>query len=361
MSSKKVFFLFLIVFFLSLNEFYHEQFGRFFDYFALIFIVPLLFRKKFNLKDFSLFSFFAPFIFIGFLNNQILPSLAVLSGVLVINLFYNCFARFTNEFIKVVEIVLIIHLFAFGVQIFLFYGFNLPFSIIDLFPSLQASRTYNSGLDIIRPGGLMMEPNSYAANIFMLSFISFKIRKKLSTVVKIALISVPFTTSLWGIALFLILIYLYSSFRFKLIVGLVLFLAFNYLIFFLGDSITYVRLLQILDDPMSDNSIVTRLGLNANRQGVDIFSLIFGHGINSTMFQDFGGGNGYSYMIYCFGILGTLTLLCWFYFSNGLRMLFLFLAFNFTFPYFSYLIFWLFMSSALSNLKFLFKDNLAYD
>jgi hypothetical protein len=361
MSKSRVILLFLIIFSLSLNEFYHEQYGRFFDYLALILIFPLIVIRNYKIKDLSLFFFFAPFIFFGLINNQILPSLAVLSGVIIIRLFYNEYTFLNIEFINVLEIVIAIHVAAFVIQIILFYVFKLPFSIIDLFPTLQASRTYNSGLDIIRPGGLMMEPNSYAANIFMLSFISYKLRKKLNTVVIIALISVPFTTSLWGIALFLILIYLYSSFRFKLVIGVLLFLALNYLIFFLEDSITYIRLLQILEDPMSDNSIVTRLGLNSDRQNIDILSLIFGHGINSTMFQDFGGGNGYSYMVYCFGIIGTLALLLWFYFSNGLKMLILFLLFNFTFPYFSYLIFWLFMSSALSNFNVVFKENFGND
>ena len=347
--------IFLALFSLSLNEFYHEKYGRILDYFAIILIIFYFFLNKNNrlvLKsDFSIFFFFIPFIFLGLINLKILPSLAVLLGVSIIVIFAKNVSRTYKDFIGIVDLVILLHISAFVIQIFFFYALKIPFSYIDFFPFLQQSRVYNEVLNLLRPGGFMMEPNSYSANIFMLCYINYKANKdKLTKIGKIALISVPFTTSLWGIAMILLLIFLRSKLIYKIIIVISLLISATIIYNILENSVAFERVIRIIEDPTSDNSIVTRLGLDREKT-VNIINLFFGNGINSTEFQSFLGGNGFSYTIFCFGILGTILLFSWFYLSNNYIIFILFLLFHLTFPYYSYLIFWFFLAFSLQNIR----------
>lgn len=347
--------VFLALFSLSLNEFYHETYGRILDYFAIILIIFYFFLNKKNrlisIADFSIFLFFIPFILWGFINVRILPSLAVLLGVSIISFFAKNVSRTCKDFISILDLVILLHILAFLVQIFFFYVLKIPFSYIDFFPFLQQSRVYNEVLNLLRPGGFMMEPNSYSANIFMLCFINYKVNKdKLTMIAKIALISVPFTTSLWGIAMILLLLFLRSKLIYKIFFVISLIISTTIIYNILENSVAFERVIRIIEDPTSDNSIVARLGLDTKKT-VNTINLIFGNGVNSTEFQSFLGGNGISYTIFCFGIFGTIILFSWFYLSNNYKILILFIFFHLTFPYYSYLIFWFFLSISLKNIK----------
>jgi len=354
MNRLNKFLFFLVLFSLSLNEFYHERIGRIFDYLSIILILVFFIinfkNVSFKKSEFSIYFFFLPFVIVGFMSFQFLPSLAVLFGITVIGLFFKFCVRIDKiEISKIVDIVLYIHVTALIIQMLAFYVFNIPFSYIDFFPGLQVSRTYNEGLNFLRPGGFMMEPNSYSANIFMMTFISYKIKGTLSDAARIALCTVPLTLSLWGIFVSIVILFLFVKPVYKIV--LIFFLALSLVFFFnyFNDTITLIRISRIIEDPSSDNSIVTRLGLDSNHK-LNPFNLIFGNGINSVDFQAFFGGNGFSYMFFCFGIFGTFFFLLWFYISNGLRFFILFLLFNITFPYFSYLIFWAFLAIAMKNI-----------
>jgi len=352
--------VFLIIFSLSLNEFYHESYGRILDYFAVVLICFYFLLKKSNrtiLKsDFSIFIFFIPFIISGFINFKILPSLAVLLGVSLITIFTKNAVRTCPKFINILDLVINLHVVAFLVQIFFFYILKIPFSYIDFFPSLQQSRVYNEVLNLLRPGGFMMEPNSYSANMLMLVFVSYKTNNnQLSKSAQIALITIPFTTSLWGIAFLLLLIFLRSKFIYKLFFILLFIVSASVIYNTLENSVAFERVIRIIEDPTSDNSIVTRLGLET-KKSVSAFNLIFGNGINSTDFQSFLGGNGISYTIYCFGILGTIFLFSWVYLSNGFKIFILFIFFHLTFPYYSYLIFWFFLATTLQNINMVYSN-----
>ena len=358
--------IFIILLSLTLNEFYSESYGRIFDYLAISLIILnfTIFHNKYNFKIsyISLFLFFSFFIVLGFFYQQFLASLAVFSGSFLIVIFARTlFVSNKIFFIKSIRLILIIHLIFYVIQIFLFYIININFSIIDYFPSLQPSRVFNEGLGILRPGGLMMEPNSYCANIFMLVFVLFKLEEKISTIAKIALLSVLFTTSIWGIIIFITILLLFSNYKYKIFLILLLVTVAIYIVNKIDDSVAIERLFRIIEDPYSDNSVVTRLGLESTKQN-NIINWIFGNGINSKDFQSFMGGNGFSYMLYCFGILGTFLLLLWYYISNGSKLFLLFLLFNFTFPYFSYLIFYLFLAFSLKDINYISYDskNLRY-
>lgn len=358
MSRINTLFVFLILFFLSLNEFYHESFGRILDYLSLLFIILFIFidksNKRFLKSDLSLLIFFSPHIILGFFNFKILPSLAVFFGVTLISFFTKNIMRSKINLGSVLDFVLLLHLIAFIVQIFAFYVLNIPFSYIDFFPFFQQSRVYNEGLNLLRPGGFMMEPNSYSANVFMLVFINYKINKRLSNYSKAALISVPFTTSLWGIGMISLLVFLNLTTKFKIIVTGMIASLLPFIYTFLSNSIAFERVLRIIEDPTSDNSIVTRLGLET-KTSVNFFNLFFGNGINSTDFQSFLGGNGFSYVIYCFGILGSILLLYWIFVSNNTKITILALFFHLTFPYYSYLIYWVFLTVLLKGIDFSFN------
>jgi hypothetical protein len=362
MSRLNTLIVFLILFFLSLNEFYHESFGRVLDYLSLIFIILFFLIDKSNRRfvksDLSFFVFFSPFIIVGLLNFKILPSLAVFFGVTLISFFTKNIMRSKVNLGLILDFVLLLHLIAFIIQIFAFYVLNKPFSYIDFFPFFQQSRVYNEGLNLLRPGGFMMEPNSYSANVFMLVFLNYKISNRLSNFSKVALISVPFTTSLWGIGMISLLGFLNLTTKYKILV-IGLFAALLPIILdFLGNSIAFERVLRIIEDPTSDNSIVTRLGLETN-SSVNFLNLFFGNGINSTDFQAFLGGNGISYVVYCFGILGSILLLCWIIVSNNIKITILVLFFHLTFPYYSYLIYWVFLTVILKGIDFsVNKDHL---
>ena len=353
--------VFLALFSLSLNEFYYEPYGRILDYFAIILIIFYFFlntkNRLVNKSDFSIFLFFSPFILWGFINVKILPSLAVLLGVSVIAIFAKNVSRTNKDVIRILDLIILLHILAFIVQIFFFYVLKIPFSFIDFFPFLQQSRVYNEGLNLLRPGGFMMEPNSYSANIFMLTFINYKLNKnKITPVSIIALISVPFTTSLWGIAMMILLVFLRFKIIYKFISIVILIISTTIIYNILDNSIAFERVIRIIEDPTSDNSIVTRLGLDSNYSS-NAINLFLGNGINSTEFQSFLGGNGISFIIFCFGIFGSFILFFWFYLSNNLKMLLLFIFFHITYPYYSYLIFWFFLSIALQNLSLRSSDN----
>lgn len=346
--------VFLVLFSLSLNEFYHETFGRILDYFAIILIIFYFFLNKKNRLiskgDFSIFLFFVPFIIWGFINVKILPSLAVLLGCSVIAIFAKNVSKTCSDLIYILDIVILLHISAFIAQIFFFYVLKIPFSYLDFFPNLQQSRVYNEGLNLLRPGGFMMEPNSYTANIFMLTFINYKLNKnKITHISLFALITVPFTTSLWGIGLLILLVFLSFKLIYKIISFGLIMISTTIIYQILDNSIAFERVIRILEDPTSDNSIVTRLGLDSSYKS-NVINIIFGNGINSTDFQSFLGGNGISYVIFCFGILGTIFLFYWFYLSNNFKMLVLFIFFHLTYPYYSYLIFWFFLSISLKNI-----------
>ena len=354
----------MILLSLTLNEFYSESIGRIFDYFAIILIILnfTISYNKYRLKKkyFSIFIYFSLFILLGLLSQQFLASLAVFSGAFFIVLFVRTSLDDQKlYFIKSIQIIISIHLFFFFVQIFLFYFLNLQFSIIDLIPGLQSSRVFNEGLGILRPGGLMMEPNSYCANIFMLTFVLYKLVKKIDLLSKIALSSVLLTTSIWGTIILVTVLFLFANFKNKILLTIIVIISSIYIINKIDDSIAIERLFRIIDDPYSDNSVVTRLGLESKKPN-NFINWIFGNGINSKGFQEFMGGNGFSYMLYCFGIIGTTIFLFWYYMSNGLNLLILFLLFNFTFPYFSYLIFYLFLSFSFKDVTYIFnqKNNL---
>jgi hypothetical protein len=321
--------IFTILLSLTLNEFYSEVYGRIFDYLAISLIILniTIFYKKYNFKKsyISIFLFFSFFIFLGFYFQQFLPSLAVFSGSFLIVVFARTLLVSDKIFfIKSVRFILIIHLVFYVIQIFLFYIFNINFSLIDYFPSLQSSRVFNEGLGILRPGGLMMEPNSYCANIFMLVFVLFKLEDKISTLAKIALLSVVFTTSIWGTIIFISILFLFSNYKYKIFLTLLFVTVAINIVNKIDDSVAIERLFRIIEDPYSDNSVVTRLGLESTKQN-NIINWLFGNGINSKDFQSFMGGNGFSYMLYCFGIFGTFLLLFWYYISNGFKFFLLFL------------------------------------
>ena len=138
MSKLNNVIVFLIIFSLSLNEFYHESYGRILDYFAIILIFIYFLLDKTNriiLKsDFSIFIFFIPFIIWGFINLKILPSLAVLLGVSLITFFAKNVKRNCNNIEKIVDLVIFLHITAFIIQIFFFYFLKIPLSYIDFFP-----------------------------------------------------------------------------------------------------------------------------------------------------------------------------------------------------------------------------------
>ncbi len=360
MSIVSKILIFIIILSLSLNEFYSESYGRIFDYLSIFFIIIYFIlnhnKNKFKKKYFSLFLFFLFFIVIGLFSQQFLASLAVFSGSLFIVIFSRTLVVSDKFlFIKSIRFVITIHLIFYVIQIILFYLFNIQFSIIDYFPGLQPSRVFNEGLGILRPGGLMMEPNSYCANIFMLVFVLYRLEKKLSDLSKIALISVLITTSIWGIIIFIAILFIFSNYKYKIFLfSLLLIIAF-FFIKYIDNSVAIERLFRIIEDPYSDNSVVTRLGLESTKQNNTI-NWIVGNGINSKNFQSFMGGNGFSYMFYCFGIFGTSLFLFWYFLSNGFKFFLLFLLFNFTFPYFSYLIFYLFLSFSLNDINYKLYD-----
>ena len=356
MNQFKKYLIFIILFSLTLNEFYSESYGRIFDYFALALIILnfISFNDyKFKSNYYSIFLFFSFFIFLGILSQQFLASLAVFSGSLLIVLFVRTTVVVDKLFFaKSIYYILLIHLIFFIIQVFLFYALSIRFSVIDFFPGLQSSRVFNEGLGIIRPGGLMMEPNSYCANIFMLVFVLFRLEGKLNKLSFFSLISVIFTTSIWGTIIFFAILFLFSNFKFKLFILLFLLVSIIYVLNYIEDSVALERIFRIIDDPYSDNSVVTRLGLESTKQNSTL-NWIVGNGINSKDFQLFMGGNGFSYMLFCFGFFGTIAIFIWYFISNGFRFFLLFILFNFTFPYFSYLIFYLFFAFSIKDINFI--------
>ncbi|WP_334120256.1 hypothetical protein, partial [Limnobacter sp.] len=110
------------------------------------------------------------------------------------------------------------------------------------------------------------------------------------------------------------------------------------------NSVTLKRILTIEDDPSKQ----ARFGSTENIE-YDLHFL-FGHGLDTTNFQSIAA-NGLAFLIYSFGIFGTLMLSgMTVYLSQTKLSTLVIVAFSLTtFPMFSYMFYWVFLAWIISG------------
>ncbi len=250
-----------------------------------------------------------------------------------------------------ISIILVAHLFFFYVQYLSYYTFGVRYDYHTIFN--VASRTYNTGLDFFRASGLFQEPNSYSITIFLLSALYIRFGCPSRIVRFFAPLSMVLSESLWGIggAVILLLFSTQSKKELMLLVSAFLCLAMFFVLFvavgfpLLGE-VTVNRITNINDDA----SVMIRFSGFFNPE--TFFSNMFGDGISTRMFQDYGGANGISFVIYSFGMIGVVVLTVCFSILTRKRKLesLLFVGFaSTTYPLWTYAVWWLVLGLLLRD------------
>ncbi|MCF6764278.1 hypothetical protein L3V82_00735 [Thiotrichales bacterium 19S3-7] len=358
-TTKKNILFFIAFFLFTLYEFYYPGYGRVFDYAGIIILLIGVFTtKKGVLKlgtiapdKFSLFLMIVSLMFvlwfscIAIVAGDILSSLAVLIGVLIV-LHYTLQEKVNmKRFANFLDAVIIFNAIVFIIQLLMFKLFGDVLNFTHYAGSISA-RIYNESLNYFRPAGLYQEPNSYCTSVFMLIILRHNVLVKPRKLISwVAALTLVISQSLWGMGAFVLWVMLYTSNKEKLYMLGVIFILLLYtsftgkLSYFIEHSVTLHRLSDIDADPSKEQ----RYGLLANYLSPNHF---LGLGINTNAFQTIAA-NGIAFVIYSFGLVGFLCL--------GLTLSYLFvrlyairalIAIAFlltTYPLMTYMIFWIWL------------------
>ena len=341
--------------------------GRVFDYLGLVILLliialSIIFDVKFNgIKSLGKFLIVNGVIWglygaIGILRGNLTTSGAFLLGAFVVFPLFYCYALEDGRRLgQTLTLLMLVNLSFFFLQ-YLSFKVAGRLVIYHNLPGVIPPRIYNEGLDFFRAAGLSQEANSYSVVTFLLLTARRLItNKSFDTLSILALLSILFCESLWG--LFGIFVYLFFFSKFKLVkVGILvtpvivgsLILTSPTVFQGVVSAVTLDRLANIQDDPSAND----RLGLEQNQSaGLSLSSLI-GEGISISEFGEKKGVNAISFYITSFGLIGLLFFLGGLYFLPKQNKLFLLVAVAYlmtTYPYFTYMIWWAWLGIVLSE------------
>jgi hypothetical protein len=343
-------FLFLFIF----SDFYYADIGRPFDYLAivLIFLTFVFFRShpplQLRANAILLFALIVPWCIAGFWNESGLAAVAIMVGagyVMPLSFFFvNAIGRVILD--RSVFLMLFIGLAIFYLQSAVFVATGVFIDIPQMVGSIE-SRGLNEALGYFRPSGIFQEPNAYCTVMFCLGTLYAAAGSRRSWLETVLILSFFLSRSLWGFGAATVLIGLLYGWRFTAM-GLVLLgmaLAIYYLIFGIDlaglaqSSTTIFRVFDIFNDA----SAQARFGQMSNfEMGT---TLMIGSGVDTLNFQDFGA-NGIAFMLYCFGLGGTIAiaLLYMLGFKIKLRTAISAVTLLTTYPPFSYMFFWFWLA-----------------
>lgn len=359
--------LLALIFLFLLSDFYFVGIGRLFDYVAIVFLLIFFVLKSSVIRRDSLFKkslvlscMIAPWAFFGAIfNESILAAGAMLTGIIFIfPLSYgltNCKFRYPIE--NQINLLIAISSLLLMMQVLVYYGTGIFIDMPGIFGATQ-SRGLNQDLNYFRPSGIFQEPNAYCAVMFcLLSACSF-FRQRNSFIEFLGIFTIILTQSLWGFGAVLVLIYVLYGTRwlaiavgsFAALMTLIVIVTGINLENIADASITFDRIININADP----SRQARFGSFENVQ-LDFF-LFTGHGIDTLNFQSIAA-NGFAFLLYSFGVSGSLILALYFiYLVRGDNKLLITIGFLLTtFPLFSYMFFWSWLAIIIS----LFRTSLS--
>lgn len=340
----------LILFIVS-SDIYIVGFGRIFDYVGIIFVLLIIFfiGMKFSRRELDrLYFFWGCCVLVtipGFLKGNIAENSAFLvGGVICFTYGWYITRNFSDE--KLVAVLSVVVCFLSFFLLFQFFYYHLFGSFIDFSRLLGSlpSRGMNYNINYMRPSGLFQEPNSFVSVMFGLLFLVTRLNGSF-LVFYLGIASVFVSQSIWGFGVILFLIFhrehrfLLRNFFFILIIATVMALLFLKLeIVGPLDGVMFNRLSNILND----KSFNDRLGVLVGNGNIPISALVFGEGIDTNGFQQWGA-NGFSFLVYSLGFLGSFIFLIFFLnFNFHWSVLGLILCYFLTFPLFSYMYFWVY-------------------
>lgn len=181
-----------------------------------------------------------------------------------------------------------------------------------------AVRIWNRDLWFFRAAGAYQEPNSFCLTMIMLLGLRIAyFGRRVDWILWASVFALVFSNSLWGIVgAGIVLALALPSARSAAMVGgalgmaVVLSAAAGTTIWdqaknVLFDPLTLTRIEYLADDP----SVSSRYG--GGEVTNTFVSLLFGNGPSTTDFQALAGANGYGFLIYSFGFVGTLAFVFW--------------------------------------------------
>ena len=343
----------ILLFLLTLWDYYLPSYGgRVFDYFALVSIlisvvVALYAGQRLVYPKWLLLAFSLSVVQVvyGALNGNELAAIAFLTGFILIlpYFFTHGFAVGKGVNLKYLDLIIGFHVLIFFVQYFVFHVFLYPIDLHGIVGSID-TRTFNEVTGYFRAAGLFQEPNSYSVTIYALLILKLITSAgKIDFLGLVAWFSLFASESLWGVGGGVVIAILF--FNSNLIkYSVVVLLAASFFVFvnapelfnYILDPITVARMLDLDSDPSRHARYGSVKNIHLN------FSFFFGHGINTSDFQSFVGANGYSFIIYSFGLLWTIGFLMAIYFNSSAHRLKVVVAVFFamsTYPLFTHL-FW---------------------
>lgn len=357
-----------------LSDMYYQGVGRLFDYVSIVILLLCAYTLGISEVGKSVVAYGLPLftmslvgITIGFFNGNALASFAILTGVLLVLPITVSLIRQGQRhyFESAVYLTIWGSIFFFYVQLVTYYSFGAYLDFSSFFGSIE-SRGVNVGLNYFRPHGIFQEPNGYCTSMFCLLTLTkyFLVRRK--ALEYMGILTLFLSLSLWGmLAGASLLVFLYFRFSSKTLINLsmlsvIIFYAFASLDWsdLTSNSVTLNRILNLEDD----SSFSQRSGdMNILAAELDN-TFLWGSGVNTNLFQGMYGANGLSFLVYSFGIVGTVlllvTLLIMLRFSL-VPLLFLAVLLT-TYPPFSYMYFWLWLGLLIMTgrrgLQFSYKN-----
>jgi hypothetical protein len=333
----------IILLFAYLNEIYILGIGRIFDILIYILVLILIFLKRnfFSKKLLAVLfglSFTVLVSFMFYLDFRL--TLAMTFGLTLMILRDKPTQKFVLRLVN-------LHIFAFLLQMALFYVLNVHVSLGDFLPGLDVSRNLNIDLGFYRPSGLFLEPNAYVVNSAFLLIISWDYLPK--RIYYILLLTVVLSKSIFGIVFVVILLFYSAKRIFKMLIvlfGLLGSFLFLQIAEEAGNSeiITFRRVNDIIQG--SDASVEARL---KGEESKNLTDFLVPHGIDFKNYMKLFGINGISMLIYSLGILGWILLAIIVYLSFVNVKWLVFLLTLFSYPYIAYCIFYITLRSLLND------------
>lgn len=338
-------FLVIIFFFSSLFDWYNVEYGvRVFDllivFSILLYSISLVDLKLYNYNFIMLF--FVPGIILGIISGKMQHVVFFLFAYYIFfNLFLN--AEFDKDkVLKQIRVIILIHVLAYFLQYVIFHLYGASYIDYRELLGMRPLRVWIESTHYFRSSGLYEEPNSYAVSLYMLCILYYVLKRKIDGVLIVACVTMMLSESLWGIGAVLVIIgiisfdkginYIYAV-TFSLALILVITIDSN--VNFILSGKTYKR----LDVILTDGSFIARYGIDL--ANVSLFPLLFGHGLGVDGYHSSFGGNGYSAIIYYFGLTGLLGFLFLFYRLAGTGVFFVAIVFILsTTPMIFYFMFW---------------------
>ena len=341
--------LFVIFLFSSLFDWYNVKYGvRVFDLLAFIVVIfYFLAMSEFKIRNLNYqILFLLPGVLMGVVYAKVHHVFFFLFSFYVLFNLYMNFSFDKRKLIKQIKIIIYIHVIVFMAQYIAFYTSG--YVLLDYREAfgMRPLRIWNHTIDFFRAAGLYEEPNSYAVSLYMLSILYYILHRKIDYILVAACVTIFLSESLWGFGAVVIILGVvlidkgvkltYITLSFLSIIAL---LILDSELHFLFSPTTYRRFSIIL----TDGSFIARYGIDY--QGTSMLSLFFGHGIGADGYFKSFGGNGYSAVIYYFGLVGALGFCLVFYRAAGNFIYFMAILFILsTTPMIFYFMFWIWLA-----------------